>query len=196
VIRFNAKARPLIALVGNANSNKAAIADYLKKRHGFARLGLADPLRQALHVLYGFSYLDALTLDRDAPHARLGGRSYRELMQALGDHVRATMGPMFLMQRLVECAVARGDWKNAALVVTDVRLPHELAWARAQGATIVWVYRPGAHLAAPHVTENVPAMRMELGQPDDASLTDEGTLEQLFEQVDAVLERLGEAVTP
>ena len=49
------KTRLLIGICGQSGSGKDTMADYLKKRHNFVKLSLADPLKRVCKEIYDFS---------------------------------------------------------------------------------------------------------------------------------------------
>jgi hypothetical protein len=59
---------PIIALGGKAKSGKDTMADILVKRHGFAKIALADPLREICSEVFKMPYNMFLDQDKkDAP---------------------------------------------------------------------------------------------------------------------------------
>lgn len=180
----------LIVLVGPGRVGKDTIGEYLKKHRGFARTSFARPLYDAVMPLYGISPLEILTEDKEAIIPRLG-RSLRETIQHLGDHVRSEMGPDILIRRLEERLVARGQWKCCDLVVTDARTDLEIEWARRNDAAVWWVRRDNAPPVRPHTTESIPALHIKHYRQGDFVLDNGGTREELFELVDVALNRLG-----
>jgi hypothetical protein len=179
-----------ILLVGHGRAGKDSIGDYLKKRHGFARAAFARPLYDAIQPLYGLDALQLLTADKEAV-VPSRGRSIRQLVQHLGDHVRAECGEEILIKRLIERCMARGEWMQCDLVITDGRTDREIEWARSQGAAVWWVRRPGAPAVLPHSTEAIAWLHSKHHQPGDATFVNDGTLEQLYEAVDAALATMG-----
>lgn len=174
----------LILLVGAGRTGKDTIGDYLKTRHGFSKAAFAKPLYEALGVLYGVSPVEWLA-DKDAIIPRLG-RSPRELLQHLGDHARRECGPDILIRRLVERTVARGEWKQANLVITDGRMDYEVEWARPQGASIWWLRRDNAPPVRPHQTESIGALHVKQYREGDFVLYNHGA-DALIGQVEDVL---------
>lgn len=177
-------------LVGVGRCGKDTIGNYLKRRHSFAKMAFTDPLFDGLRVLYGVAPAEVLDDDKEKTITRLG-KSVRELVQDLGDHVRAELGQDILIRRLVDRAIERGDWKNSPLVITDGRRPLEITWAREARATVVWVTRSDAPAVRPHHTEAIAMLRKTHYREGDCELVNDGTPEQLYEQVDAILETLG-----
>lgn len=176
----------MILLVGAARTGKDTIGAYLKQHHGYARASFAKPLYNAIGPLYGIDTFELMG-DKEATIERRQ-RSVRDLVQDLGDHVRTVCGPRILIDRLVERTRAAGDWQTGhPLVITDGRTEAEVDWVRAQGGRIWWVRSDNAQLVRPHGTERVEGLRLKVHQPDDATITNNGTIEALYVQVDRAL---------
>lgn len=169
---------------------KGTIGNYLKRRHSFAKMAFADPLYDGIRAVYGVTVAECLDEDKERLLTRLG-KSVRELVQDLGDHARGELGQDILIRRLADRAMERGDWKNAPLVITDGRRPLEVEWARVARATVVWVTRTNAPPVRPHHTEAITMLREKHYREGDCELVNDGTAEQVYEQVDAILETLG-----
>lgn len=180
----------IVLLVGAGRTGKDTIGDYLKRHRGFARTAFAKPLYEALQTLYGVDPVEYLVDDKDAPLPRLN-RSVRELLQHLGDHVRAEGGPEILINRLVQRCKQRGEWGQCDIVITDGRTDLEIEWARANGAAVWWVYRKLTTAVRPHHTESIAALHIKHALPGDFRLDNDGTTEQLYERIDAALEAMG-----
>jgi len=185
--RDRSKPPTIVLLVGAGRTGKDTIGQYLKQRQGFARTSFARPLYDAIQPLYGVCPTEFLFSDKDAPIVRLG-RSVRELLQHLGDQIRAEAGPDILIRRLVERCVARGEWMQTDLVITDGRTDIEIEWARQRGAIVWWIRRPAAPDVRPHHTESIAALHIKHFREGDFTIVNEGSEAQLFQSVDSVLE--------
>jgi hypothetical protein len=123
------------------------------------------------------------------------GRSVRELLQRLGDHVRGELGADILLRRLVEGLEARCKWNDGGRSRrswSPIAASSSRSIGRAEhGASVWWISRPNAPLARPHATEGVAAVRLRCYQPGDITISNDGTEEQLAEQVDAALAAIG-----
>jgi hypothetical protein len=138
----NATAKPiLIGIVGTRQSGRDTIARQLKRDHGFACAAFEQPAVDAMYSLYGLSPLDVLDGGKDRALPQFGGLSARELAEALGAHARERAGRDILIRRLVNRAIARGDWLQRDFVITDLREPEELAWLRQAGGIVWWIRR-------------------------------------------------------
>jgi dephospho-CoA kinase len=124
------KAPPLIiALAGAAGAGRKTVSKILKHRHGFAIASFSQPVHDAVNGLYGVGWA-ALMFSPDEPIGELGGKSPRQLTDALADHARAQISDDVLIRRLVQRTVSRGEWGQQDLVIPDLELPSEIHWIR------------------------------------------------------------------
>jgi len=172
----------LIGLIGHAGSGKDTVADHLVRR-GFTRIAFADAVRSVLLSVNPLVTRDGLRL-RDAVEAHGWDRVKREipevrvLLQGLGAGVRDTLGESVWLDH----ALRRLDTLSGPAVVTDVRYPNEANVLRSRGFTLVWIQRPGVGPANAHPSEtDIP---VELA---DATLLNDGSLQELYEAVDALV---------
>lgn len=176
----------LIALAGAAGAGKNAAGMYLKQAHGFARYRFTQPLYDAVQSLYGVTAFDLIEDRHEAiPHL---GKSPLALMQSLGDHVRREFGADFLVQRMAQRAVARGDWNNNDIVITDLRLEIEVHWIRMMGGHIWWLEAPELPGVPAHHTEQVASLRQRFFSRDmDELIKNTSSPEAFYRELDARL---------
>lgn len=129
----------LIALAGGMGSGRRSTAKILKTKHGFATSAFQQPLVDAIHPLYGASPMDLL-FDPAAPIERLG-RSPQDLIASLRAHAETIAGEDILIRRLAERTVARGEWGQQDLVITDLSTAAEINWLRKMGGSVWWIRR-------------------------------------------------------
>jgi len=172
-----------IGLIGHASCGKDTVAARLA-HHGFERVAFADPVRSILMHMNPLITSDGLRL-RDAVDAYgfdAAKRRFpvvRELLQGLGEGVRASLGESVWVDR----AMRRLDTlSDRPVVVSDVRYRNEANALRSRGFTLVVVQRPGVGPANGHPSEtNIP---VELA---DAVLLNDGNLSELHARVDALV---------
>jgi hypothetical protein len=174
----------IIGLQGYAGSGKSTVADYLAKRHGFARRHIKQPIAEMTRVLIQAACPedDPRNLDNliDGPLAKrrplpnLGGRSATEIQQFLGTE----FGRNFIHPDLwldIWSAWAAG---HERVVQESVRFANE-----AERCDVIWeVRRPGYEALNAHVSEALPA------EPD-VVLDNSGGLDALYAQIDREIEK-------
>jgi len=171
----------LIGLTGRAQSGKDSVADYLEVQHGFIGMAFADPIKNALDVMFGEDVDDGR--DKEAVIDWIG-KSSRELMQTLGTEWGRQMIHHDLWVRCLERALAENLDTNDPhpIVITDVRFENEARWIRERGGKIWLIRRPDAAPARPHPSED--------GIPEhllNGIINNVGTLAELHTKVNAAL---------
>lgn len=187
--------RQLLGLHGRKQAGKDTCGDRLVSAHGYARVAFADPLRLFL------ARLDPIVGVRAGAPVRLstvlaeaGGdwdrlkdehrdplhREVRTLLQKLGNEAgKAVFGETVWADRGLETARRLG----ARVVFTDVRFDVEAAAIVGAGGRVVHVVRPGtAAPRDPHPSETGIDPRWI-----SATIVNDGTVEQLWAQVDAMV---------
>lgn len=169
------KDRPmhLIGLTGHPGAGKDTVADLLvEKRPAIARAAFADALKVEVAAAFGVSvslFHDAAIKEvpqtslapkycaDPAFRAFLGTLDWfdslrpRTVMQQWGDYRRGQHPDYFI--RLLEPSIAAARALGAtALLITDVRMPNELAWLRATGGVLWRVTRPGTMPTSGHAS--------------------------------------------
>ena len=174
----------IIGLTGRAFSGKDTVGIYLARAHNFSCIAFADPIRDAL---ISALYLDPRVFRTESKETIIDwiGKSPRELMQSLGtEWGRVLVRPSLwvdITERRIREALRAGD---SDITITDVRFPGEAEMIRRLGGSIWRIVRPGAATTAHagHASEReVDALDV------DRTLVNEGTLEQIYEQIDAAL---------
>lgn len=175
--------RTKIGLIGHAGCGKDAVAARLT-HHGFERIAFADPVRSILLNMNPLITSDGLRL-RDAVDAYgldTAKRQFhvvRELLQGLGEGVRASLGESVWVDHALRRLDALSD---RPVVVSDVRYRNEALALRSRRFFLVRVQRPGVGPANGHPSEtNIP---VELA---DATLLNDGSLQELHAAVDALV---------
>lgn len=184
----------LIGLHGRKQAGKDTCGARLAAAHGYARVAFADPLRvflAALDPLVGVRNgavlrLSTVLAEVDGDWDRLKDeahdpvhRELRTLLQKVGNEAgKAVFGETVWADRGLEAARRLGG----RVVFTDVRFDVEAAAIAAAGGRVVHVVRPGAAAPADPHTSEAGIDPHWIG----ATIVNDGTLEQLWEQVDAL----------
>lgn len=168
----------LIGLCGAAGCGKTTIAEGLRDRHGFKILSFADPLYDAVSVITGVP-VERLK-DRAVKEVELAGigKSPRFLLQTLG----TDWGRRMIDENIwVNAAMARVA-DDEDVVIADVRFDNEADAIRDRGGRVLYVIRPGWQCLmaaeASHASERGVSI-----EKIDGYLTNDGTVDQLLEQV-------------
>lgn len=174
----------LIGLTGAAFAGKDTAGAYLARAHNFSPLAFADPLRDGLEAMFDLTARDFAPARKELVIDWIG-KSPRQLMQTLGtewglDGIHPELWVRHMARRIDRLRRHNGD----DIIITDLRFPDEAALIRRLGGEIWRIHRPGAATTAhsDHRSERA-------GQAIEADrhLDNSGTIEQLYEQIDAAI---------
>jgi hypothetical protein len=171
----------IIGLQGYAGSGKSTVADYLAKRHGFARRHIKEPIAEMASVLLGSVGMSPASIHacldgslKRTPIAALGNRTPTEIQQFLGTE----FGRNFIHPDLWLDIWSAWAAQHPLVVQESVRFANE-----AERCDVIWeVRRPGYEALNAHVSEALPA------EPD-VVLDNSGGPEGLYAQIDREIEK-------
>jgi hypothetical protein len=196
----------IIGLTGFAGSGKDLTYQLLSERRpGVVRAAFADALRAEVAIAFGchlevladpatkeirtrslaaYNCTDVGFVRHLGMLAQMPELKPRTVMQQCGDY-RLALHPDYFI-RLIEPVVAGARAAGAhALVITDVRLFHELDWLLSLGGVLWRVTRPGVIGRSGHATEWALNDREA-----DLELRNDGDLESLAAQVTGAFDDL------
>jgi hypothetical protein len=126
----------IIGLAGRARSGKDTVATLFTKTHRVVRF--AQPIKDAVKALYGWSDIAMETDIKDAPDPRWGV-SPRSAMVQVAQSTRMFVANDFFVKRLFD------SWEGDAIVIPDVRYKHEVDAIHARGGITIKITREGLH---------------------------------------------------
>lgn len=182
-----------IGIVGRKRSGKDTAAQALVRERGYARHGLADPLKDAalkldpyVHVLpeYGLGIrLSEVVEAHGWEAAKDVFPEVRRVLQKLGDEAgRQVHGERTWIDQLLR-RVAEENAHGRPVVVPDVRYPNEADELRRAGFLVVRIDRPGCDPApGEHASEQVERLKVHL------IIENTGTVEELHKAILALAE--------
>ena len=174
-----------VCLAGVSGAGKDTAGLHLQERHGFERVAVADPLKEAVASLFGVTRRQLWGDERDKFDPRLG-RTPRELYQWFG-RACVEADPEVWIRRFrtrVREIIVRGG----RAVCTDLRTRGEFETVRSFGGVVWLIERSGAGApgaAATHTTETelAGAERRLFAKV----IRNDGTLEDLPASLDEAL---------
>lgn len=197
----------LIGLVGFIGSGKGTVGDILCD-FGFTKHSFAGPVKDVASVMFNWprNSLEGDTVEsrtfRETPckfWSTIMGRDFtpREALQKLGTEVgRDYFNKNFWVHRLQQ---RLSYYEN--IVLTDTRFPNEIKWIHQQGGIVIevqrgenpdWYYdfvdynQIGSYNKKPNVDIH-PSETAWIGEQIDATIHNDGTLEDLRVGVENVL---------
>lgn len=175
----------VVGLSGLAGCGKSTVAAHLSRTHGYARVRFADPLKKGL-IAMGASPDEIDGALKTLPSDFFCEKTPREAMQTIGtEWGRKMIGQNFWVNA----------WKRAVdetlryrhVVAEDARFPNEATAIHNYGGLLVLVERPGLALDAKVGSHESERYASTLGQ--DATLINDGSVEDLHRAIDALLTR-------
>lgn len=201
----------IIGICGWAGTGKDTAANYLVGWHGFRRDSFAGALKDAVAAVFGW---DRELLEGSTPESRIWRETVDPWWsQRLG---RPQLTPRWILQQwgTEVCRKSFHDdiWiaalenrlrtRTGHTVISDVRFPNEIATIRNRGGQVIWVQRGGTpewydvaletvagkfdHMAQAY-PEVHPSEWAWVGTKFDAVIDNNGTVEQLHEQIKNLL---------
>jgi dephospho-CoA kinase len=179
-----------IALTGKLRSGKSEVGNYLYIRHSFDEFAFGNALKRTVNEVFPWA------VGPNKPRALL--QNFGQLMRSIDENVwikhveRAINGT-------IDFRVSMGA-EAIGIVITDLRQPNEYEWARTEGYTIIRVTSPdevriGRAIAAGDdfsVHDLAHETELDIDNFDvDYTVENNGTVDELKEKIDAVLEEIG-----
>ena len=160
----------IIAFTGPGGAGKNTAAQQLGTQYHTAEVSFAAPLYEMAAVALGMTVEDIHALKAQ------GDVAIRALLEQLGDAVRKTIRPDYLIVRLVDTLRELEESQDTPelAVITDLRTEDEAGWVRAMRGLVIHVTRPEGTSNSQHTT-NQPIV---LDQKD-SYLLNNGTKEDL-----------------
>lgn len=196
---------PLIGLGGRLRSGKDTVADHLVSRYGFIKIGMSEPLNDALLTL---NPLIPVNAHEDQTAIGLTGQfvRYSDLIDRVG-YVEAKRNPEVraLLQRLGTDVgrklIDENVWVDmmarivtdhldagTPVVVTGIRYLNEVDVIRDMLGSSWWVSRPITSIGV--AADQILAHESERGVNEadfDKVIRNDGTLDELYRSVDLML---------
>ena len=179
----------VVGLCGRKQAGKDSVADVLVREFGFVRVAVADPLKDAVRAVFGFTgeqVSDGTLKEKPDP---FWGVTPRLVLQVVGTELFRQALPRAIpsMEHIWPRALVRRiqDLPRRRVVVTDVRYQDECDAIRGAFHTHIWqVVRPGAQATDAHLSEAWTC-------PDpDAVIDNAGTMSQLWARVVVEADRI------
>jgi hypothetical protein len=195
--------KTIIALCGKKRSGKDTVAHFLSTQYGYQHLKLAQPLKDAMHVLFGFTTEQMETDVKDTVDLRWGITPRRamqyfgtEVMQYHLQEVIPSIERNFFVHRLMhqihQCENEK-DSSSPSFVISDMRFMHEfnalLQFSKERGYhfKVLEIVR-GNHIQGPNSQENTHSSEVEYKMiPKDHIIFNDEGIPQLYKKMTAIL---------
>ena len=169
----------IIGLVARSRSGKDTVANYIiskYEKYEFINRKLAGPIKNAVKALYG---LDDTHLETDLKDIKIDkyGCSPRDIMIKITQSIMELSGTDFFTNRLYDSIV-----KNEITIISDVRYNHDIERIRINNGIIIKIERNSFDVIHYNNENKIDEL------VGDYTLVNNGTLEELYEQIDNILE--------
>ncbi len=202
--RINEELAPLanskrlkVAFTGSAGHGKSTAAAWLVKKYGGVELSLAKKLKEMVSQLLHLSTEEQKYLyhpdfkNQVIPGYGVTGRS---LLQKIGSELLRDglqrevpdlklIYPASIWVHNIAKQMLEYD-KEIPLVVSDLRFPNEQTFLKDCGFLVIRIVRP---LETNSMSDEAMKHQSEQGCDSDVTITNEGTLSDLYRKLDAVL---------
>ena len=163
----------IIGLLAHARSGKDTVADYIIDKYpeyNIVKRRLSGPVKNAVKQLYGFSdkYLETGLKDI---HIKKYGCSPRDAMVHITNTIMNLSGVGFFTDILYDTI-----GKNELTIIPDIRYPHDVELISKRSGIVIKIVRDSSCKE-----DNIDNMMY------DFIITNNGSLEQLYEQVDTIM---------
>ena len=174
----------MIGMIGKAGSGKDTVADYIVEKYGFSKIAFADPLKQAVQVMFDVD--DEHMFDRVKREEPLPGWepwTVRKLLQFVGTDL---MRNQIDEDIWVKNAVSRVR-KGTLMIISDVRFPNEIDLVRELVSDefktlFIKVHRPDHEDAAGGIANHASEANID-NLKGDVDLFNDGTLDDLYRRL-------------
>lgn len=174
----------IITFSGKASAGKTTAADILLDHCGYSyRTSFAAKLKELVQRVYGLSYNQVTLPELKSVVDSRWGMSPREIMERVGDALRAVHPESWIRSLTVSLAVD--------FTVDDVRFPNEVDYIRSLGGYVVRIEREGARAVGGvpgHASDSV----LDSYRAFDGIIVNDGSIEELRTKVVAMAQHLRE----
>lgn len=172
----------LIGIHGRAWAGKNLLAEMFNSH----ALGFADPLYEAISVMFGIPESRLRDRSRKEEVIPWVGKSPRELLQTLGTEWGRGLVRADIWLRVAEQRLGRAlDAGFSRVAFADLRFDNEAEWIRERGGVVVWITRPGGAACREHVSEAGIGPHLV-----DFTVHNDGTVDDLRRTAIATLEEI------
>lgn len=181
----------ILGLGTSAQVGKDTAASHLEDRFDdVCRVAFADKVKQIAMLLFGLSYEQCYgpVAVKEQVDPRYG-LTPREIMQGIGEKMREIYEDIWVDTVFNVTIPDLQKQGYDKFVISDVRYPNEANKIKKEGGRVVKVVRDGAgaSVGANHASE----VSMQNYADFDASLENNGTIDEFFAKVDVLVEELG-----
>ncbi|HUW48078.1 hypothetical protein E4H12_15655 [Candidatus Thorarchaeota archaeon] len=177
----------LIGIHGKPRAGKDTLAKFLKEKYVLLQYGPSVPVKEATAAMFDVPvecfYDDAV---KDTVN-KFWGISYREMAQKVGkESSRDIFGEDFWMRHVEKVLTEIPEGFNG-LVFADIRYANEVDWIKKHGGLVIFVTREFRSFVANEEHAAERGLPLDLA---DVVLPNNGTIQELYDKADLIVEPL------
>lgn len=174
----------IIGFAGKAHAGKDLAGQYLVKEYHYLHYYFAKPLKEACK--YMFQLTDKQIANKEKA-IEPWGISPRVMYQHIGTDIGRSLDPNIWIKN---AQMFVDNSKGRTVVITDCRFSNEAYWIQNQGGIVIQIKRDSKP-----ITEGKHASENGMKESDyDFTIHNDGTKEDLFNQVDKCMDIIKERV--
>lgn len=179
----------VIGIMGKKFHGKDTVADHIVKKYGYNKISYADPLKEGCRQIFGLDD-EQLYGSKKEVIDEYWGVTPRTILQYVGtdlfrnqlSNIIPDIDKNIWIKRMERTFI---DNPDKSYIIADVRFPNEFEMIKRHGGIIIKVVRPDIKSEDTHASEtNIDKMT------GDIEINNKGTLKDLYQTVDIVMEGL------
>jgi hypothetical protein len=195
IVIFNMCDIKVIGITGCAMHGKDTLAKVLIDKYGYKRISFADPLKNGLQKIFGFTYEQLHGKEKEAID-EYWQQTPRKIMQFVGTDLFRNQLPEIMphLGTNVWVAVCKkamlDEWKinpEQKFVITDVRFDNEVNFIKEMNGLIVRVTRPNI-ISGLNCQSSIHASEIAISKfVVDHDIVNDTTVEELHDKFELIL---------
>lgn len=183
----------IIGILGKKRHGKDTIADYMVYEYEYKKMSFADPLKEALKILFDFSYEQLYGNEKEVIDDRWN-ISPRVAMQYIGteffrkdiNNIIPGIDNNFWVNRMkISSSNILEEDNNIKLVMADTRFQNEVDAIHELGGKVIKVCRSNLEIPDNHISEDIDCIT-----DYDYLINNDETLKDLYRKVDILLNKI------
>lgn len=186
----------LIGILGFKFSGKDTTADHLVLKYNFKKIAFAQPMKDACKILFNFDDEQLYGQTKEVVDPRwnvsprivfqhFGTEMFRKGINEIMPHIKDNFWVSLAIDTYHNIIKKNPDQN---VVISDVRFMNEIDAIHKENGIIIKIIRPGILSVDTHSSENMEHLH------GDYEIINDGTLENLYEKIDIILENIRDRV--
>jgi len=191
---FKADQLRLVGIGYQMGVDKDTVADYMCATFGFRKMRFADPLKEAVAAIYGWSRESLEDQEFKATVDPFWGITPRVALQLVGTEAMRNNVDKDIWIKAMQRRIAKhaADTRAPSVVITDTRFLNEVDTIKELGGYVIKVVRPNNEFTmAGAIGEHSSELELSGYDGWDYTIVNNGDLQKLRMEVDKAIIQLG-----